>query len=93
MSTSGKYLIAILGPTASGKTALSVELAKRLNTEILSFDSRQFYKEMNIGTAKVTEDEMQGVPHHFIGHVSIEDEYSAGDFERGANIHLLVKLT
>jgi tRNA dimethylallyltransferase len=84
MSSEKKYLIAILGPTASGKTALSIELAKKLQTEILSFDSRQFFREMNIGTAKVTEEEMQAVPHHFISHISVEEEYSAGDFEREA---------
>ena len=79
-----KNLIAILGPTASGKTSLSVKLAKHFNTEIISCDSRQFFKEMSIGTAKATAEEMDGVPHHFIGHISIEQEYSAGKFETDA---------
>lgn len=67
-----------------GKTALSVKLAHLFNTEILSADSRQFYKELSIGTAKPSEEEMQGVPHHFIGHISIEDKYSVGKFEQEA---------
>lgn len=79
-----KYLIAILGPTAVGKSKLAVRLAKATHTEVLSFDSRQFFKEMNIGTAKVTAEEMAGIPHHFISHRSIHDDYSAGDFEREA---------
>ncbi len=84
LSQKDKYLISISGPTASGKTGLSVFLAKALNTEILSCDSRQFFKEMKIGTAVPTVEEMAGVPHHFIGHLSIFDNYSVGDFERDA---------
>jgi tRNA dimethylallyltransferase len=79
-----KYLIAIVGPTAIGKTAVSIALAKYFNAEIISADSRQFFKEMNIGTAVPTKDELTKVPHHFIQHISIEDEYSVGDFERDA---------
>jgi len=79
-----KYLIVIGGPTASGKTAFAVEVANYFQTEIISFDSRQFYKEMNIGTAKPTAAEMQGIPHHFIGHRSIFEPYSVGDFEKDA---------
>lgn len=84
MPKAKKYVIAVLGPTAVGKSALAVQLAKKLQTEVLSFDSRQFFKEMNIGTAKVTEEEMAGIPHHFISHRSIHEAYSAGDFEREA---------
>jgi tRNA dimethylallyltransferase len=79
-----KYLIVIGGPTASGKTAFAVEVAKYFHTEIISCDSRQFYREMNIGTAKPTAAEMQGIPHHFVGHRSIFDNYSVGDFEKEA---------
>ena len=81
---SNKTLLCILGPTAVGKTATAIELAKRLHTEILSADSRQFYKEISIGTAKPTQAELAEVPHHFIGQLSITDSYSAGDFERDA---------
>ena len=76
------HLLIICGPTAVGKTALSVQLAKHFNTEIISADSRQLYKEMSIGTAKPTPEEMEGVPHHFIGSVSIHQNYTAGDYER-----------
>ncbi len=79
-----KYLISISGPTAIGKTALSIKLARAFNTEILSADSRQFYREMSIGTAAPSEEELQAAPHHFIHHKSILDEYSVGDFERDA---------
>ncbi len=76
-----KMLIVIGGPTASGKTSLAIKLANHFKTEIISADSRQFYKEMSIGTAKPTKDELLQAPHHFIGHISIHDEYSAGQFE------------
>jgi tRNA dimethylallyltransferase len=79
-----KTLLVIIGPTAVGKTALSIELAKRLGTEIVSGDSRQFYQEMSIGTAKPTEEELAAVPHHFINNRSIKEYYSAGDFEKEA---------
>ncbi|MFT4645985.1 MAG: tRNA dimethylallyltransferase [Planctomycetota bacterium] len=79
-----KYLICILGPTASGKTSLAIEIAKRFNTEIISTDSRQFYKEMNIGTAKPNKEELAAVKHHFIDCLSIEKKYTAGDFEHDA---------
>jgi tRNA dimethylallyltransferase len=79
-----KQLIVIVGPTASGKTALSIELAKRLHTEIISADSRQFYKKMSIGTAKPSAAELHAVKHHFIDNLGILDYFSAGDFERGA---------
>ena len=77
-----KKLICIGGPTASGKTALAIQLAEKYHTEILSVDSRQFYKEMNIGTAKPTQEEQDRVPHHFINHVSIHDPYDIGLFEK-----------
>lgn len=79
-----KNLIVIAGPTAVGKTALSIELAKFYNCPIISADSRQFYKEMSIGTAKPTAEEMQDVPHYFIDHISIHDTYNVGQFEREA---------
>lgn len=79
-----KYLIVIGGPTASGKTSLSIELAKAFDAPILSCDSRQFFREMNIGTAKPTPEELAQAPHHFINSHSIQDEYSVGDFERDA---------
>ncbi len=79
-----KQLIVIAGPTAVGKTALAVELARHFGCPVLSADSRQFYREMSIGTAKPTEAEMQGVPHEFVGHISIHDSYNAGQYERDA---------
>lgn len=79
-----KKLIVIGGPTASGKTAIAIRLAKWLGTEILSADSRQFYREMTIGTAKPDEAELQEVPHHFINSHSIQERYSVGAFEKDA---------
>jgi tRNA dimethylallyltransferase len=79
-----KNLIVISGPTAVGKTALSIELAKFYKCPIISADSRQFYKEMSIGTAKPTKEEMQDVPHYFIDNISIHDTYNVGQFEREA---------
>lgn len=76
-----KILIVIAGPTASGKTSLSIELAKKLDADIISADSRQVYKEMNIGTAKPSIEEMQGVKHHFLGNVSIHNKYDVGLYE------------
>lgn len=77
-------LISIVGPTAIGKTSLSLALAKHFSTEIISADSRQFFKEMSIGTAAPTPEELAVAPHHFIHHKSIEEDYSVGDFERDA---------
>lgn len=77
-------LIIIVGPTAVGKTDLCIKLAKFLDTEIVSCDSRQFYRELSIGTAKPLPKEMDGVVHHFIDSHSITEYYSAGDFERDA---------
>lgn len=79
-----KYLLVVAGPTAVGKTCLSVKLAKRLDTSILSCDSRQFFKEMTVGTAKPCPHELSTVPHLFIDHLSIEDDYTVGDYEREA---------
>jgi tRNA dimethylallyltransferase len=86
-----KVLIAIVGPTGIGKTRLGVALAKRQHTEVISADSRQFYKEMSIGTAVPSKAELATVPHHFIQHKSILEDYSVGDFERDS-IHLLERL-
>ncbi len=74
-------LISIVGPTAVGKTALAIELAKELSTEIISADSRQFYRELNIGTAKPSKTELSEIRHHFINNLSIEEDYNASDFE------------
>lgn len=76
-----KKLIILLGPTGVGKTELSLQMAEELGTEIISCDSRQMYREMKIGTAAPTEEELRRVPHHFIGHLSIHDYYSCGRFE------------
>ena len=81
---SNKTLIYIAGPTGVGKTELSLNLAKKFSTEIISCDSRQFYKEMQIGTAVPTTEELSEVPHHFIQHKSVEDIYTVGDFEKEA---------
>ena len=74
-------LIVITGPTASGKTALAIALAQKLGTEIISADSRQFYKEMCIGTAVPEPEELAAATHHFIQHKSIFEDYNVGDFE------------
>lgn len=77
-----KYLISIVGPTAIGKTGLSLKLAQHFNTEIISADSRQFFKEMQIGTAAPTPSELSAAKHHFIHHKSIMDDYNVGTFEK-----------
>lgn len=77
-------VIVICGPTASGKTALSIELAKKINGEIVSCDSMQIYKDMNIGTAKPTIEEMQGIKHYLIGTISPEERYSVADYKKDA---------
>ncbi len=85
MSTnSKKLLITIVGPTAIGKTALSIHLAQHFNAEIISCDSRQFYKEMTIGTAVPEPEELATATHHFIQNRSVFDGYSVGQFERDA---------
>ena len=82
ISPNTKELVVIAGPTASGKTALAVQLAKKLDTSILSADSRQCFKEMNIGVAKPTAAEMQGIPHYFIDSHSITEDVNAGMYEQ-----------
>jgi len=84
MTTQHKYLITVIGPTAIGKTAMAIEIAKHYNCEIVSADSRQFFKEMAIGTAVPNNDELAAAKHHFIQNISIFDEYTVGDFERDA---------
>ena len=77
-------LIVVAGPTAAGKTTLAIDLAQRWNTEIVSADARQVYREMEIGTAKPTADDLKAVKHHFIGSQSIRDDYDAGTYGREA---------
>ena len=77
-----KTLNVVFGPTAIGKTSYSINLAKKLNTEIISADSRQFYKEMQIGTAVPTPFELKQVKHHFIQNISIHENYNVGQFEK-----------
>lgn len=79
-----KILLVVLGPTASGKTALAIRLAQHFGTEIVSADSRQVFREMRIGTARPDESEWEGIPHHLLGHHSIHDVYNAGLFEQEA---------
>ena len=74
-------VICIVGPTASGKTSLGVKLATELNGEVISADSMQIYKELWIGTAKVTKDEMEGIKHHLIDFVDIDEEFSVAQFK------------
>lgn len=81
---SNKFLIVVCGPTAVGKTWAAIQLAKELDTEILSADSRQFFREMNIGTAKPSPEELSAAKHHFINSLSVKDEYNVGMFERDA---------
>ena len=76
-----KTLIVVVGPTAIGKTALAITLAKHFRAEIISADSRQFFKEMEIGTAKPSKEELAAAPHHFINSHSVETLFSTGDFE------------
>ncbi|MGL9727865.1 tRNA (adenosine(37)-N6)-dimethylallyltransferase MiaA [Enterococcus sp. DIV0756] len=77
-------VIAIVGPTAVGKTSLSIDLAKRFNGEIISGDSMQVYRGLDIGTAKVTTEEMAGIPHHLIDVRGVDESYSAADFQKSA---------
>lgn len=84
-------IIAILGPTAVGKTALSIALAKKYNAEVINFDAMQVYVKLDIGTAKVTKEEMEGVPHHLLSNVSLDKNYSVYDYQKDAR-HLIDKL-
>ena len=79
-----KNLISVVGPTGIGKTRLAIDLAKHFNTEIISCDSRQFFKEMEIGTAAPSEEELAEAPHHFIGNLSVQEYYSIGQYEEDA---------
>lgn len=81
-------VVVICGPTASGKTALSIELAKRINGEIVSADSMQIYKDMDIGTAKPTIDEMKGIKHYLLDFVSPEERYSVAQYKQDAKISI-----
>lgn len=84
MSSKKKTLIVIAGPTAIGKTALAIEVAQHFNAEIISADSRQFFKEMSIGTAKPNHKELSQAKHHFIDSHSVRDDFNVGDFEKQA---------
>ena len=84
MITPTKYLITVIGPTAIGKTAMAIEIAKHFKCEIISADSRQFFREMAIGTAVPSKEELDAAKHNFIQNISIFDEYNVGDFERDA---------
>ncbi len=86
-----KYLVVIAGPTASGKTATAIQVAKTLGTEIISADSRQFYKELPIGTAAPTKEEQDEVQHHMIHNLNVEDKYDVADYENDV-LTLLKKL-
>ncbi len=77
-------MISVVGPTGIGKTKLAIDLARHFNTEIVSCDSRQFFKEMKIGTAAPSGEELAAAPHHFIGNLSVEDYYSIGQYEEDA---------
>ena len=88
MSSSDRQAIFICGPTAAGKTSVAISLAQWLNTEIISFDSRQVYRELKIGSAPPTAKELNTVPHHFIASHSLGDELSAAEFAR----QVLVKM-
>jgi len=81
LTNSGKYLVVIAGPTAVGKTDVAIKLAQEFKTEIISADSRQFYSEMSIGTAKPDPQQLSDVKHHFIGHLSIHDYFNVSRFE------------
>lgn len=84
MTNLNKYLLVVVGPTAVGKTELCIRLAQHFDTEIVSADSRQFYREMAIGTAKPTPEELAQAPHHLINSHSIMDDYNVGDYEKDA---------
>ncbi len=79
-----KFLISVVGPTAIGKTDLAIKLAEHFNTEVLSSDSRQFFREMRIGTAVPSDEELKRARHHFIQSRSIFEEYNVGAFEKDA---------
>ena len=82
---SAKTLIVIAGPTAIGKSSLALKLAKEFGSEIISADSRQLYRKLNIGTAKPSKEELKQVKHHFIDSLDVQEDYSAGQFARDCN--------
>ena len=82
MENNEKKVICIVGPTASGKTALGIKLAKKINGEIISADSMQIYKNLDVGTAKVTEDEAEGIKHHIIDICNVEEKFSVAEFKK-----------
>ncbi len=88
MNAKQKTLLVIAGPTAIGKTALAIELAQYFKTEIISADSRQFYQEMSIGTAKPSSQELAQAKHHFVNSHSVTDDFNVGDFEKEAIVIL-----
>ena len=88
MMPNSRMLICVVGPTAIGKTALAIKIANAFSTDIISADSRQFYKEMSIGTATPSDEELRAAKHHFIQNISIFNDYSVGDFERDALVCL-----
>ena len=90
MTTKKGNLIVVMGPTAVGKTSVAINIAKKYNTEIISADSRQFYKEIKLGTAAPTVEEMQNVKHHFVGSLSVIDYFNVSQFEQEV-IQLLEK--
>lgn len=81
-------IIVIYGPTASGKTRMSIDIAKMLETEIISTDSRQIFRWMDIGTGKITEEEKQGIPHHMIDIIDPSERFSVGEFQTQAEAHM-----
>ena len=83
-----KLLVFIVGPTAIGKTSIAINLATHFNTEIISCDSRQFYKEMNIGTAKPSQNEIKKIKHHLIGNISVNKDYNISEFTNDADVIL-----
>ncbi len=80
--TRNHTLIVLTGPTVSGKTGLAIELAKHFGAEVISADSRQFYKELPIGTAAPSQEELSAVRHYFVGHLSVKDSYNVYRFEQ-----------
>ena len=84
MMSKKPFIVVVVGPTASGKTELSVALAKKINGEVISGDSMQVYRQMDIGTAKVTQEEMEGVPHHLINILNPDEVFSAYEFKKRA---------
>ena len=83
-----KLLVFVVGPTAIGKTSTAIDLATHFNTEIISCDSRQFYKEMNIGTAKPSQNEIKKIKHHLIGNISVNKDYNISEFTNDADLIL-----